>query len=148
MTTLRALLGRAVLTRDTAERVGAADGVVIDPDDRRVVAVQLGTRKSSRFVTWDDIGAIGDDAIMVDSASAVREPDTNLEHRLASGATSVLGKRLLDDDGDEVGTVDDVAFDDTTGVLQHLRVADAEIPSDRLLGIGAYAVVVHADARP
>jgi uncharacterized protein YrrD len=138
------LLGRAVLARDTAEHIGAVDGVVIDPESHRVVALQLGTRKSSRFVTWADVGAIGDDAIMVDFAAVARGAATVLEERLAKGDTTVLGKRLLDDDGDEIGVIDDVAFDDATGVLLRIRSDDVEIGSDRLVGIGSYAVVVHA----
>jgi len=145
MSSLRALVGQPVIARESADRLGAVDGVVIDPEARRVVAVQLGANKSCRFVGWDEISAIGPDAVMVSSSAGVRETEGPLEERAAAGNAGLLGKRLLDDAGDELGTVDDVEFDDTTGVVEHLRAGDEPIAGERIIGIGSYAVVVSVD---
>jgi sporulation protein YlmC with PRC-barrel domain len=146
MTSLRALLGQPVIARDTADRVGTLDGVVIDPETGKVVAVQLGAKKSSRFIRWDDVSAVGSDAIMITHADSARDAHGSLEERAAAGIVSLLDTRMLDDRGDELGTVDDLEFDETTGTINGLHVGDQQVAGDRLIGIGSYAIVATADA--
>jgi uncharacterized protein YrrD len=141
VSSLRALLGRPVVATDSAEQLGVVDGVVVDPLQRRIVAVQLGG-KGGRFVSWGDVRSVGSDAVMVSSSSAPREARDPWEQRAAAGVTMAPGTRLLDDGGDELGVVDDVEFDASTGALEALAVGDATVPSDRLRGVGSYAVVV------
>jgi len=145
VTSLRSLLGRPIVASDTAEQVGATEGVVVDPQSRRVVAVHVSGTKGGEFVGWDAVDAVGADAVMVSSVGARHAARGELETRAARGTSTMLGKRLLDDHGDELGTVDDVEFEADTGELRSLRVVDAEIDSARLLGVGSYAVVVRAD---
>jgi sporulation protein YlmC with PRC-barrel domain len=145
MSSLRALLGQPVIARDTADRVGTLDGIVIHPETRKVVAVQLGANTSSRFIRWDDISAIGSDAIMVSHADSAHGAHSSLEERAAAGIVSLLDKRVLDDRGDELGTVDDLEFDETTGIINGLRVGDRQVTGQRLIGIGSYAIVASAD---
>ena len=68
-----------------------------------------------------------------------------LEEKVANGHGDLLGKRVLTDVGDDLGPVDDVEFDPTDGLIQALTLEGQQVSSDRLLGIGAYAVVVRAD---
>jgi sporulation protein YlmC with PRC-barrel domain len=145
MSSLRALLGQPVIARDSADRIGTLDGIIFDPQSRKVVAVQVGSKKSSRFIRWDDISAVGSDAIMVSSADSAGEAQGPLEERAAAGIASVLDKRVLDDRGDELGTISDVDFDETAGTIEDLRVGDQQVSGERLIGIGSYAVVVNAD---
>jgi sporulation protein YlmC with PRC-barrel domain len=145
MSSLRALLGQPVIARDTADRVGTLDGIVLDPETGKVVAVQLGVNKSSRFIRWDDISAFGSDAIMVLYADSARGADDSLEERAAAGIASLLDKRVLNDHGDELGTVDDLEFDETTGTIDGLRIGDSQVDGERLIGIGSYAIVASAD---
>lgn len=142
MSSLRALLGQPVIASDTAERLGSVDGIVIDPRARKVLALQLGANKSSRFVGWDDINAIGADAVMVSLAQSAREAHGPLEERVAAGVAAVLTKLLLDAGGDALGTVDDLEFDETTGTVHHLDAGGQQVAGERIIGIGAYAVVV------
>ena len=141
MTSLRALVGHPVVATDSAEQLGTVDGLVVDPVQHRVVALRL-SRKSSPFLSWGDVRSIGADAVMVTTAAAAREARGPLEERVADGVALATGRRLLDDGGDELGALDDLEFDDTTGALAHLDVGDTTIAGDRLTGIGSYAVVV------
>lgn len=54
----------------------------------------------------------------------------------------ILGIRVLTEDGDERGTVRDIAFDPVTGRVEKLCTALGDIPGDRLVGLGDYALVV------
>ena len=145
MSSLGALVGQPVIARDSAERMGTVDGVVLDPTAHSIVAVQLGAKKSSRFVGWEQINAVGVDAVMVSSAADVREAQGPLEERAAAGIASLLCKLVLGDGGDALGTVDDVEFDQTTGIVQLLRTGDEQVDGERIIGIGSYAVVINTD---
>ena len=141
MTSLRGILGRPVVASDTAEQLGSVDAVVIDPAQQRVLALHLGP-KSAGFLSWADVRTVGEDAVMASSASATRDTQGPLEERVAAGVGMKPGQRVLDDGGDELGALDDVEFDGATGAVEHLTVGDETIPSDRLRGVGTYALVV------
>ncbi len=91
------------------------------------------------------VASFGADAVMVQDAGAVRDTEGPFEQRVADGEGEMVGKRTLTDRGDELGAVDDVEFDPDDGRLESLEVAGQSIAPQRLLGIGAYAVVVRAD---
>ncbi|WP_329360807.1 PRC-barrel domain-containing protein [Streptomyces sp. NBC_01483] len=54
----------------------------------------------------------------------------------------VLGVRVLTEDGDERGTVRDISFDPVTGRVTKMCTTLGDIPGDRLIGLGDYALVV------
>jgi uncharacterized protein YrrD len=141
MTSLRALLGQPVIASDTAERLGSVDAVVMDPAQRRITALHLGA-KAARFLPWPDVRTVGEDAVMATSASAPRDAQGPLEERVAAGVGVKLGQRVLDDGGDELGTLDDVEFDSASGSVEQITVGDVIIECDRLRGVGSYALVV------
>ena len=146
MISLRTLKGRRVIAHDNAERIGTVETLVVDADSTSVRALHVGGKKAkSRFVSWDEIGSIGDDAVMTRTATP-HAPQDELEQRVADGVALTLGARVLEESGDELGSVDDVAFDGETGAIESLRVADNDISSDRLLGIGSFAIVVASAA--
>jgi len=133
---------RKVVSSSTAETVGRVDDFVVDPAGRRVVAVTLKKSDSGDVLRWSDLTAFGTDAVTVTGADRLGSGDeqvralTGKEHRL-------VGKRVLTAGGDELGKLRDVDFDPETGGLGTLLVDDGpEVPADRLLGVGSYAVVV------
>ena len=148
MSSFTALKGKPVIAHDSAEQIGSVQSVVVVPEEARVIALFIGGKKSGgEFVSWDDISALGDDAVMVTTSTA-RLADGELEQRVAGGIALDPGERVLDEVGDELGTVDDFELDAETGVLQSVRVDDVELAADRLLGIGSFAVVFRSEATP
>jgi uncharacterized protein YrrD len=145
VTGLRAALGRPVITRDTAETVGDVQGAVVDVPTRRVVAFQIGKGRKARVVDWASLSAVGPDAVVVQSESALREPTGEREERFLKGDLSLLGARVLTDRGDVAGSLDDVEFDETSGLLVALVAGERRFPATGLHAIGSFAVVVTAE---
>jgi sporulation protein YlmC with PRC-barrel domain len=136
--------GNPVMNTASALTVGRVGALVVDPQARRVVA--LGVKKSKGpgdTLLWDGIKSIGPDAVTVDSDQRLAEPPKELEDRLALDVR-LIGHRVLDDHGHELGRVRDVEFDPSNGSVVTLMLKDAYVDGDRLLGIGSYAVVVRA----
>ena len=148
MTGLRAALGRPVVARDTAETVGDVQGAVIDVPTRRVVALQVGKGRKARVVEWASLSGVGPDAVVVQSESAIRDPAGGRETAFVRGDVPLLGARVLTDRGDEAGPLDDVEFDEGSGVLFALVAGERRFPATGLKAIGGYAVVVSDGGAP
>ena len=69
-------------------------------------------------------------------------PVDDHEKAAVDGKLDLVGKRALSDLGNELGKVDDVVFDPSTGQLESLVVGDQEYPATALLGAGSYAAVL------
>jgi uncharacterized protein YrrD len=141
---LREAYGRKVVSTDDAEAVGRLDGFVIDPEQRCVVGLRLAKVGGDRpFVSWTDLQAFGTDAVTVPSAAVLRAASGQAEERAASKELQPIGKLVLGDLGTALGKVEDVEFDEGSGSLVDFDLGEAgTVPSDRLLGLGSYAVVV------
>lgn len=132
--------GRKVLDTSTATTVGKVDGLLVDPAERRVVAVHV-KRKGEELLRWEALGSFGPDAVTVAGEDALTASDEHLD-ALASKAGALLKKRVLTDAGNEVGTVEDVEFDPESGRVTALLTSEGEVDGERLRGVGSWAVVV------
>jgi sporulation protein YlmC with PRC-barrel domain len=136
--------GHKVVASSTADTVAKVSGFVVDPVTRSVVAVHLKKAEGGDFLRWGDMVAFGADAVTVTDDSVIGDGGPDVA-ALAGKAHRVLGKRVLSSGGDELGKVDDVAFDPETGTISALvlgKGGSGEVAGDRLIGIGSYAVVV------
>jgi len=130
--------GQDIVTIDDARTSGTLDGVVIDPTDRRVVSLL----SDGRVVSWSDVRGVGGDAVTISSERVLREPGTELERSAADGSTDPLDKPVYTEDGFALGTLRDVVFDPASGSVTQLVLDDRDLPGEKLLGIGSFAVVV------
>ena len=144
----RRAVGRKVLSRASAEDLGAVTHLLVDAQRRQIAAVIIGRGKKAQLVEWAQLSGFGPDAVMVSDEGALRPPADDREQAAADGELEIVGKRALTETGNELGTVDDVTFDPDTGALERLRIKDRDIPAAALLGSGSYAVVVDANQEP
>jgi len=144
----RHTVGRKVVSRASAQELGVVAHLLVDALDRRVVAVIIGRGKKARLVDWPAISGFGPDAVMVGDEAALRPPAEGRERHAADGKLELVGKLALTEDGNELGTVDDVTFDAQTGALETLVVGDRDIPAAALLGSGSYAAVLDHSQEP
>ena len=146
MTSLRSLIGRRVVSGGTAEALDDVDGALVDPSSQRVTHLYVRHGRSDTFVGWDEIDAVGPDAVMLGADTTPHEPENDREKAAASGKLTILGKRVLDDLGFAHGDLGDLEFDAETGAVTSLTVEDAALEAEALVGIGTYAVVIRAPA--
>lgn len=129
--------GLPVLTLDDAEEIGVLKSLTVDAASGVVTHVRVGGRHSRKesVLPWGALHAVGPDAVLVrtTAAPAAAPPHHELQ-----------GLRVLTDTGDALGTVQDVAFEPETGRVESVVTARGDLPADRLLGLGDYALVVRA----
>ncbi|GAB2764432.1 hypothetical protein GCM10027020_15750 [Nocardioides salsibiostraticola] len=139
--------GRKVVSTSTADTVGKVDRLVVDPATKSVVALELKKTHEASGLAWANITSFGTDAVTVAAEDKLAEHTEEVEV-LAAKDRRILGKMVLDNAGDELGTIKDVDFDPANGTITSLLLTDgnvAEVPGSRLIGIGSYAVVVAAE---
>ncbi|MDQ6697184.1 MAG: hypothetical protein M3Z46_06970 [Actinomycetota bacterium] len=137
--------GRKVISRATAQDVGAISHLLVDTERRAVVALIIGKGKRAELFDWDQVTGFGPDAVLVAEQGALRAPADDHERLAASGGLDLVGKRALSEKGTNLGAIDDVSFDPSTGVLDVIHIGDREISARALLGHGSYAAVLDAD---
>ncbi len=129
--------GLPVLTLDDAQELGAVKALTVDAASGVVTHVRVrGPHRKETVLPWGALHALGPDAVLVRSAAAPAEVPPHHE---------LPGLRILTETGDQVGTVQDVAFEPGTGRLEAVLTAHGDLPPDRLLGLGAHALVVRAE---
>jgi uncharacterized protein YrrD len=117
---------------------------VVAPDPARVVALRVRkTPGEADILLWTGLTAFGRDAVTVPSADAFVTPDPEIAI-LADKHHDVLGHRVLDASGRELGTVKDVDFDLESGAVTSVITDRTEIPGEAVIGLGSYALVVRA----
>jgi sporulation protein YlmC with PRC-barrel domain len=133
--------GRKVVSTEAAEQVGKIKDVVVDPATHSVVALLLKKTESGSILRWSDLTGFGADAATVGSAALLLESDEQVD-ALRGKEHEVLGKRVLDTRGDELGEVKDLDIDPTTGAITSLVLERRSVPGTALVGVGSWAVVV------
>lgn len=141
-------IGKNVIDTSTAESIGKVDGLILDPAESRIVGVLM----ANKVVSWSDMGSadgagVGKDAATMNGTGAMREASSDLERRTFEGAANPIKKRVISEEGFELGTVGDIDFDGRTGEVRELILGDDEVAGSRLIGIGSYAVMVSSPQR-
>ncbi|MDP9070154.1 MAG: PRC-barrel domain-containing protein [Actinomycetota bacterium] len=144
----RQATGRKVVSRASAQDLGAVNHLLVDAEQRRIAAVIVGRGRKAQLVDWEHLSGVGPDAVMVSDEGALRPPLDERERAAVDGKLGLVGKRALSERGNELGTLDDVTFDPGTGAVEMLRIGDRAIPAGSLLGSGPYAVVLDESQDP
>jgi sporulation protein YlmC with PRC-barrel domain len=139
-----AVVGRKLVSRESAEELGALRLLVVDTGQRKIASLVTGKGRKALLVDWEQVSGFGPDAVMVADESALHAPRDDHESAAAAGKLELLGKRVLSDRGEELGEASDVVFDPASGVVETLVVGEHELPAASLLGAGSYALVVKA----
>lgn len=135
----RDLIGRPVVTLDTAEDVAEVKDVVFLHAEAKVVGFTL--NKRGRFagplkaaLPWSRVAALGRDAVMIASREALGAPDEAMR-AVAGDGGDVVGTTVMTDAGRALGTVHDLVLE----VGQDADVVGFEIDGGhgaRLLPVG------------
>lgn len=142
MSSLADAMGRDVMSRATAEKLGALSGAVLDVPSRQIVSWQIGTGRRALVAEHAAVRGIGDAAVVIDQQSSARAAASPAEVATVKGNRPLLTARVLTDAGEEIGPVEDVEFDPASGAVLSVTVPGGRIPADRLRGLGGYALVV------
>jgi len=143
MTRLSQIKGQRVLTVDDAQQVGGVRRLILDAELGSVAAAHIeGTVGETTMLPWEKVKSIGPDALMVESVRQLEEPDRGLRDRIEAGHYDLEGKIVYTDQGDSLGTLEDIEFDERSGRVLRLHVPGHALPLQRFVAVGPDAVIV------
>ena len=137
-------VGRQVISTKDARVLGTVRRFMVEASAGRVVAIQIQGRAGADLIDWQHVSNFGADAVMVSAAELLRGPASPWEERYVRGEFDLRGNLVLTDDGEAIGRLADVDFDESDGRLRALVLDQGERPVDRLIAVGPYAVIVPA----
>lgn len=140
------LVGHPLMDLATATSIGRIDDAVVDPATRRVAGFVLKkTPAKADWLPWEQVNAVGTDAVTVANAEVIVDRSALSGHPLRGD--KVIGGRVLTNQGWEQATLADIDFDPATGEVTGLVLADGStVAPEDLIGIGRYATVVQHPA--
>jgi uncharacterized protein YrrD len=116
------ILGRNIVAISTGERVESVRDVIFDHQGNQVLGLLVdegGWFHAAKAVPFEKIRSFGEDVIMIsspDDVTGTRE-DGRLSDALSSDV-SLIGMTLLTTDGQNLGKIADVFFDESTGYVE------------------------------
>ncbi len=141
--TFNAAEGRSVVAADSAETIGEVKGFLIDPTATRIESVHVSGRgRRAEVIPWSKIRSFGPDAVMAEHAGDPEHVAEGRDTDAIKGKIVARGSRILDTNGFERGTVDDVMFDSETGQLTGVLSTQGHLSATSLRSLGSYALII------
>lgn len=132
---------RTVVATGTATTLGRVEGFLIEAESARITGLRIDGDGAATVLPWEKVGAFGSDAITVADDEVLREPIDAAEQHRIDPDLDPIGKPAIEETGNGLGTVADVDFDPDTGALRAVITDLYEIPAEKLLGLGTFAMV-------
>jgi len=123
----RSVVGQHVLSLSDGRKIDNVKDLVISAGNDSIVALLVdegGLLSSSKVVPIEAVTSFGKDAVVIDDASAIvsasADPDVKA---ILDRQDSLLGKKVFTDNGQQLGTISDVYFDEPTGRILGFEVS-------------------------
>lgn len=141
--TFNSATGRSIVAADNAETIGEVKGFLVDPTATMIESVHVSGRgRRAEVIPWSKIRSFGPDAVMADHAEDPEDVAKGRDTDAVKGKIAARGSRILDTNGFERGTVEDVMFDSETGRLTGVLSTEGQLSADALHSLGSYALVI------
>ncbi len=121
------IIGRSIVSYDKGEKYDTIQDLVFDQNSNQLLGFlvqEAGWFKSAQVLLLKDVQAIGPDAVITGSESAIVKVNSipNLQHILDHN-NILKGTRILTLDGRDLGTMVDLYFNEHTGVVEGYEVS-------------------------
>jgi uncharacterized protein YrrD len=121
------IIGKEMITLQNGKKVGEIKDVIYDPKALRVKALvvkQGGLLRESKVVLMQEVHSIGEDAVIIETESLIR-PLSQIEGSLSKVtemSNQISEATLITEEGKNLGDVQDVFFDPSTGKVEEFEV--------------------------
>jgi uncharacterized protein YrrD len=117
----RKLTGLPVIAASRGIELGEVREIIYQLTEQRIVAVLLeegGWLKGAKLVNWEDLKHIGEDAVTVSGEEVILDSNSDSKlQQLCKNREGLKGYRLLTENGLELGSIEDILFNPSTGEI-------------------------------
>ena len=122
------VIGKPVIVFDTGRVVDHVNDVIFDHEHNQLIGFLVdegGWLSSARMIAFDQVQAIGSDAVIIASSDRIRRGEEIPVARqvLDRKQGALRGLKLMTTDGRDLGTMVDLFFDEETGRLDGYEVS-------------------------
>ena len=153
------MVGKPVVSAATGEKVGSVADLLVAPQGDRVVGVivKSGVLAGEQVLPYEDVQAVGRDALIARTKEGVVGAREWHERGIdAERSSSLKDKRVITNEGRQLGQIKDVYVDGPTGMVRGYEVEGrglagliarrAALPRTDGITIGPDAVIVSPEA--
>jgi uncharacterized protein YrrD len=131
------LIGRAVVSVETANKLGEVDDLIVDPVTGRLAGFSVQTPDQRQFlIDQQRVHSIGKDAVMVDQDSSLLPPTESPVRNLPLAKNQLLGAKVITKNGELLGEIRNLYIDEKDISLLVYEVCSSLF--DKLLGHALY----------
>jgi uncharacterized protein YrrD len=121
------VIGQPVMSFADGKRLDSVKDLLISEANDSIVALLVdegGLLSSSRVVPTENVRSFGRDAVVIESSESIVSASADPEVKaILERKDTLLGKRVVSDLGQSLGTISDVYFDEGTGRLGGFEVS-------------------------
>ncbi len=124
------IIGLPVICADNGKKAGIVSDIIFCTEKKEVKGLVLerkGCEISCKFVNFRDILNLGRDAVIINSLSSLEKLNSSENKELYKSRPRLTGLKVYTQEGQDIGTADDVLFDGTTGRIEGIEVSDGII---------------------
>ncbi|MBX5465429.1 MAG: PRC-barrel domain-containing protein [Clostridia bacterium] len=122
------VVGLPLIDRKSGRRLGVVEDFLVSAPDGHVMGLLLDGRDRAgrqRVFPFEAVAGIGSGAVLTEQAEALLPvPDGRRLNELLARHRRLVGKPVIDERGEALGSVVDVAFDAASGRVTAIGVAD------------------------
>ena len=123
----KSVIGQPVYSLSDGTKVDSVKDLILEEGEDGVVALLVsegGLLGTSTVVPFSAVARFGPSAVMIDDrASAVPAASDPRVHEILERRGTLLGSRVITDGGEELGTIADLYFDETSGRISGYEVS-------------------------
>jgi len=121
------VIGQSVVSFDEGRKIDSVKDLLIGEMNDAIVALLVdegGLMSSSRVVPIESVQSFGRDAVVITTAQSAVSASSDPEVKaIMNRKEQLLGKRVLTDTGDLLGSISDLYFEEGTGRIQGFEVS-------------------------
>jgi len=156
---LQDMIGLAVFEVEEGQEIGKIADCLID-SNLTITGIELDSKSffasHAKIVTWEDIVAYGEDAVMIANKECIQKADSDhISHTFLLGKNKLKDLQVVTATGTNIGRISDVYFDQKMGnTIVALEISDGLVtdlfegrkwlPCSEGMSIGENAVLVPA----
>ncbi len=150
------IVGLPIIATSEGREIGRVKDVLFDPDEQALLGVMVSPSDSDdvMFLNRSQIRGLGNDAITVESASALTHISTEARAKeVRDSGIHLKGANMLTEDGNSIGTVDKIMIDSDCRISAYRARSGIlglggknEIEASDVVTLGADALIVRSSA--
>ena len=121
------IVGLPILAKDTGEQFSTVKDLIYDEEANRVIAIMTEVPSllgSARAIAFNQILSVGEDAVVVPAVEVeVKAVDDEMIGQAIKRGTAVVGKTVMTEDGQNLGSISDVQIDEVTGQVLNYQAS-------------------------